>query len=143
MKDNATDPLIDVAQLKVGMFIHLDLGWMSHPFPLSSFKIASADQLLILRRLGLTQVRWSPAKSDLNLQPQAEPAPAAADSGAQADAASPAEPSPEELAREAHRLPKRRLRAGDDGNAVFALDRLGAVQHKLRCGTVLFGTPLR
>jgi hypothetical protein len=71
MQDRTTDPLIDVNQLAVGMFIHLDLGWMSHPFPLSSFKITSADQLLVLRRLGLTQVRWSPSKSDLTLQPAA------------------------------------------------------------------------
>jgi HD-GYP domain-containing protein (c-di-GMP phosphodiesterase class II) len=105
MQDRTSDPLIDVSQLTVGMFIHLDLGWMSHPFPLSSFKIASADQLLILRRLGLTQVRWSPAKSDLNLQagPQSPPEPAAADADADAAASATHEPSPEELAREAHR----------------------------------------
>src|SRR5574343_1903083 len=101
MQDRTSDPLIDVSQLTVGMFIHLDLGWLSHPFPLSSFKIASADQLLILRRLGLTQVRWSPAKSDLSLQAQPEvPPPAAADAAAEA-AAGGTEPTPEELAREA------------------------------------------
>ncbi|MBZ8144015.1 hypothetical protein CLD22_30020, partial [Rubrivivax gelatinosus] len=27
---------IGVQDLQVGMYIHLDLGWMSHPFPLSS-----------------------------------------------------------------------------------------------------------
>ncbi len=107
MQDRSNDPLIDVSQLTVGMFIHLDLGWMSHPFPLSSFKIASADQLLILRRLGLTQVRWSPAKSDLALQSRpAELDEAAAKGVADAAAATPAQsavPTPEELAREAHR----------------------------------------
>jgi putative nucleotidyltransferase with HDIG domain len=53
---------------------------MSHPFPLSSFKLSSEDQLLILRRLGLTQVRWSPGKSDLPLEatPMPAPTPAAA-----------------------------------------------------------------
>jgi putative nucleotidyltransferase with HDIG domain len=104
MQERSNDPLIDVSQLTVGMFIHLDLGWMSHPFPLSSFKIASSDQLLILRRLGLTQVRWSPAKSDLSLQSAAEPA-AAADAQPSA-AAAPAQlagPTPEDIAREAHR----------------------------------------
>jgi putative nucleotidyltransferase with HDIG domain len=104
MQDRSNDPLIDVSQLTVGMFIHLDLGWMSHPFPLSSFKIASSDQLLILKRLGLTQVRWSPAKSDLSLQPVVTPL--SAEPAAQADvetATQAAEPSPEELAREAHR----------------------------------------
>jgi putative nucleotidyltransferase with HDIG domain len=104
MQERSNDPLIDVSQLTVGMFIHLDLGWMSHPFPLSSFKIASSDQLLILRRLGLTQVRWSPAKSDLSLQSSTEPAAAAgAEPDAQAAPAQPAGPTPEEIAREAHR----------------------------------------
>lgn len=99
MKDRASDPLIDVSQLKVGMFIHLDLGWMSHPFPLSSFKLSSEEQLLILRRLGLTQVRWSPGKSDLQLD--AAPLPAV-DATAVPDAA-PAQLSAADLAREAHK----------------------------------------
>ena len=30
--------MIDVDALSVGMFVHLDLGWMSHPFPLGNFK---------------------------------------------------------------------------------------------------------
>jgi HD-GYP domain-containing protein (c-di-GMP phosphodiesterase class II) len=56
---------IAVDQLRVGMYIHLDGGWLSHPFPLSSFKIASADQIQTLRGLKLSHVRWSPEKSDL------------------------------------------------------------------------------
>ena len=52
-------------ELRVGMFVHLDLGWMSHPFPLSSFRITSEDQLTTVRGLGLRQVRWVPEKSDL------------------------------------------------------------------------------
>ena len=45
-------PEIDVQALRVGMFVHLDVGWMSHPFPLSSFRIASAAQLATIRSLG-------------------------------------------------------------------------------------------
>ena len=56
--------MIDVDALCVGMFVHLDLGWMSHPFPLGSFKIADAQQIATIRSLGLRQVRWSPAQSD-------------------------------------------------------------------------------
>jgi len=56
---------IAVDQLQVGMFIHLDGGWLSHPFPLSSFRIASAEQIAVIRGLGLAQVRWSPEKSHL------------------------------------------------------------------------------
>lgn len=60
------------------MFIHLDVGWMAHPFPLSSFKISTQDQIDTIRGLGKQRVRWSPEKSDLppeGLDPH--PAPAA------------------------------------------------------------------
>jgi putative nucleotidyltransferase with HDIG domain len=56
--------LIEVADLRVGMFVHLDMGWMSHPFPLGSFKIASAEQIATIRSLGVQRVRWSPQQSD-------------------------------------------------------------------------------
>lgn len=46
------------------MFIHLDLGWMSHPFALSSFRIASASEIATIRSLGLARVRWSPEHSE-------------------------------------------------------------------------------
>jgi len=56
---------IDIDNLKVGMFVHLDLGWWAHPFALSSFVVSSADQLATIRGLGLKRVRWSPEKSRL------------------------------------------------------------------------------
>ena len=55
---------IDVRELRVGMYVHLDIGWMSHPFPLSSFRIANQSQLATIRSLGLRTVRWSPQQSD-------------------------------------------------------------------------------
>jgi len=66
MRAAATAPndFIDVDALRVGMYIHLDLGWMSHPFPLSSFRIASTQQLATVRSLGLQRVRWSPQLSE-------------------------------------------------------------------------------
>ena len=48
--------LIDISQLRIGMYIQLDLGWMHHPFPVSSFRIGSAEQIATLRELGLTKV---------------------------------------------------------------------------------------
>lgn len=45
------------------MFIQLDLGWINHPFPTSSFRLASAAQIRVLRELGLKSVRYVPAKS--------------------------------------------------------------------------------
>lgn len=90
------EALIDVDQLQVGMFIHLDLGWMRHPFPLSNFRISSPDQIAVLRKLGLRQVRWSPALSQLEAPPQAA---ASASADQPADAAATAE----QLAKAARR----------------------------------------
>lgn len=64
---------IAVECLQVGMFIHLDRVWLSHPFALSSFRLSSPDQIAVIRGLGLGHVRWSPEKSD---PPGAEGAPA-------------------------------------------------------------------
>ncbi|WP_326537154.1 HD-GYP domain-containing protein [Pseudorhodoferax sp.] len=62
--DEPTSHLIDVAQLRRGLFIQLDLGWMDHPFPRGSFKISSTAQIRTIRALGLTQVRYFPDRSD-------------------------------------------------------------------------------
>ncbi|WP_394789936.1 HD-GYP domain-containing protein [Rhodoferax sp.] len=55
---------IDVAQLRRGLFIQLDLGWMDHPFPKGSFKITSDDQIKTILSLGVSQVRYFPDQSD-------------------------------------------------------------------------------
>lgn len=86
---------IGVEELKVGMFVHLDLGWMSHPFPLSSFRIASAEQIDTIRSLGLRELRWSPEKSDLSAA-ASDPA-----EGGTPPPAAAAEPPPSAEARQA------------------------------------------
>ena len=58
---------VELDDLRVGMFVHLDVGWMSHPFPLSSFKITSPDQIATIRGLGLKKLRSSPDRSDVLL----------------------------------------------------------------------------
>jgi len=55
--------LIEVSQLRVGMFVLLDVGWIRHPFPSSSFRLTSEAQIDMLRDLGLTAVHYVPAKS--------------------------------------------------------------------------------
>ena len=78
---------IAVENLRIGMYIQLEGGWLSHPFPLSSFRIAGPEQIQTLRGLGLAQVRWVPEKSaPVEAAATAEPAPAAAGSGSGADA---------------------------------------------------------
>jgi putative nucleotidyltransferase with HDIG domain len=56
---------IAVEDLRVGMFVQLDGGWLSHPFPLSNFRISTPEQIRTLRGLGLQRVRWAPEKSEL------------------------------------------------------------------------------
>lgn len=50
------------------MYIQLDVGWLHHPFPVSSFRVASAEQIATLRELGLKEVRYFPKKSDPELR---------------------------------------------------------------------------
>lgn len=73
-RKTALTPTVAVHELRVGMFVHLDLGWMSHPFPLSSFRITSNDQIATIRSLGLQRVRWVPEKSELG-EPSPMPGP--------------------------------------------------------------------
>jgi len=48
---------------------------MSHPFPLSSFKLTSAEQIETIRSLGLARLTWSPERSEIEA---AQDAPSAA-----------------------------------------------------------------
>ncbi|MES2185396.1 MAG: HD domain-containing phosphohydrolase [Pseudomonadota bacterium] len=65
--------VIDIHLLRKGMFIQLDLGWMDHPFSLSSFKIATDDQIQTIVALGLKTIRFFPERSDPD--PDTHPAP--------------------------------------------------------------------
>jgi putative nucleotidyltransferase with HDIG domain len=58
------DPRLTPDQLKVGLYIYLDLKWMEHPFAFSHFKIKSEDQVKVIRALGLKTLRFNPALSD-------------------------------------------------------------------------------
>jgi putative nucleotidyltransferase with HDIG domain len=61
-----TDTLVEIETCRVqpGMFIHLDLGWMDHPFPWNRFKLRSEDEVRVLRGLGLKTVRYCLKRSD-------------------------------------------------------------------------------
>jgi HD-GYP domain-containing protein (c-di-GMP phosphodiesterase class II) len=89
---------IDVDELRVGMFIHLDLSWMQHPFPVGSFRITHEQQIDKIRGLGLKALRWSPEKSEL-----APPAPAPEDGAAPEAAAIELPPQTAEQAAERER----------------------------------------
>jgi putative nucleotidyltransferase with HDIG domain len=104
-----TRALID--QLKVGVYIHLDLNWMDHPFGFGSFKIKSLDQIQTLREMGLKSVRIDLEKSDTRIEPwlgdSAAPASPAPESGAPA-AALPQDPAIQAKRERQERLAQRR-----------------------------------
>ncbi|MDE2078053.1 MAG: DUF3391 domain-containing protein [Burkholderiales bacterium] len=64
---------IQPEQLRIGLYVHLDLSWTQHPFTFSSFKIKSKEQIDTIQSLGLTRIRYSPEKSDA--EPLAAPKP--------------------------------------------------------------------
>lgn len=54
---------ISVDQLRVGLYVELDIGWLEHPFFFRSFLIKNEKQLQIIRRLNLTEVTYDPGRS--------------------------------------------------------------------------------
>lgn len=60
---------IDIDQLRVGLYVHLDLGWMDHPFMLSNFKVKDEDQVTKIKKTGLKRLRYDPILSDLEPLP--------------------------------------------------------------------------
>ena len=75
MNDTATpgSHYIKPEQLCMGLYVHLDLSWTQHPFTFSSFKIKTLDQIATIQSLGLSQVRYSPEKSDAQPLPPPKP----------------------------------------------------------------------
>lgn len=72
-------------QLRIGLYIYIDLPWFRHPFTLNSFKIRSEDQIRELRALKEPRFRYDPERSDVPLtapppppspDPATEPPPA-------------------------------------------------------------------
>lgn len=61
-----TDPtqnFVAADQLRIGLFIYLDISWFRHSFTLNSFKITSEQQIRELQSLGEMRFRFDPARS--------------------------------------------------------------------------------
>lgn len=68
---------LSAEDLRVGIFVIIDLPWFKHPFTLNSFKIKNEEQLSEVRALNLERYRYDPARSDLGGEaPPAVPQPA-------------------------------------------------------------------
>lgn len=70
MPDN---PTVTMEQLRIGLYVVLDLSWFEHPFAFSHFKIKSEEQIRTIRSLGLKTVRYNPALSDVSPPPPQAP----------------------------------------------------------------------
>ncbi|HEX8955157.1 MAG TPA: HD domain-containing phosphohydrolase [Burkholderiaceae bacterium] len=68
---------VSVDDLAPGVYVHLDMRWVEHGFPLNSFKIRNANQIAQIRALGLSRIRINPERSTFVPAPYAEPVPAA------------------------------------------------------------------
>ena len=77
-------------QLRVGLYVHLDLKWFEHPFAFNNFKIKDAAQIQAIKSLGLKKVRYDPARSDM------KPAPGQAEDGAEVEKDDATEPRAKE-----------------------------------------------
>jgi len=64
---------IQINQLRVGVFVHLDLHWTQHPFQFGSFLVKNEAQLAQLRALGLSHIYYSHKRSEVVPLPVAEP----------------------------------------------------------------------
>ena len=57
-------------ELRVGLYIFLDIPWFRHSFTLNSFKISSAEQICELQALGKARFRFD---ADRSTAPVADP----------------------------------------------------------------------
>ncbi len=51
-------------ELRIGVFVILELPWYKHPFTLNNFKIRNVEQLRELRALGVKRYRYDPDRTD-------------------------------------------------------------------------------
>lgn len=72
MDENNANNYVTPDQLRVGLYVHLDLSWMDHPFKFNNFKIRTEAEIAQIRALGLKRLRYDPLRSDH--QPPAGPA---------------------------------------------------------------------
>ncbi len=66
MPDTTT---ITMDQLKVGLYIYLDLKWFDQPFAFGNFRIKNDEQIKVIRTLGLSTVRYNPSLSTATPDP--------------------------------------------------------------------------
>ena len=98
----ADEHYLSMDQLRVGLYVYLDLKWFEHPFAFSHFKIKSEEQIKVIRSLSLKSVRYAPELSEGSPPPPVAAPPAPVPDAAAGPAAGiEPEPSPVMLAKRA------------------------------------------
>jgi putative nucleotidyltransferase with HDIG domain len=64
MDENNANHFVTPDQLRIGLYVHLDLSWMDHPFKFNNFRISNKAEIAQLRALGLKRLRYDPLRSD-------------------------------------------------------------------------------
>lgn len=127
---------VDIGKLRPGMYVHLDLSWMSHPFPSGSFKISNQRQIDTIRTLGLKRVRWDPSKSDA---PAAEVEAASTAPGA-AEVAGAANTAQAQVALQREQAARRRAQAAERRRVIAQCEEQFSKATRV-CISVLRGAP--
>ncbi len=96
-------------QLCIGLYVHLDLGWMKHSFTFNNFEIKNEKQIEKIRALHLKQIRYDPLRSKRKPLPLPTATSAAATTpqpapAVEAPPAAPASTEPKKLKLRAERL---------------------------------------
>ena len=74
---------VAIHKLKPGLYVDLELHWSKHPFLFRRFKIKSANEIAIMRELGLIEVAVYPGRSSASVdKEEAKQADAAVDKNA-------------------------------------------------------------
>ncbi len=55
---------VPVDQLRIGLYVYIDLPWFQHPFTLNSFRIVDEQQVHALKSLGESRFRYDPERSE-------------------------------------------------------------------------------
>lgn len=91
------------------MYIQLEVGWLRHPFPVNSFRIATDGQLRTLQGLGLDAIRYFPDRSEAVLCEIPGPVDAAPATAFPAAAAAAQQPAPAQAQAQAQAPASTRL----------------------------------
>jgi putative nucleotidyltransferase with HDIG domain len=68
MKSTQHLPTIAVKDLRLGMYVHLDVSWIYHPFAVSHFLLKTQDQIETIKKLSASHVHWDPRLSEHDKQ---------------------------------------------------------------------------